>query len=60
MIADKHGKELKIGDEVFIRGKIMAMPMDLEDEGKGILQVTWESGAPLLDYVESKVVEKRE
>ena len=58
MICDKDGKELKVGDEIVVRGKITAIPMDLEDEGKAILQVKWEGQVPLLDYVQSKEVEK--
>jgi hypothetical protein len=60
MITDKNGNELKLGDEVTVRGRITSLAMDLQEDGKGILQVLWPSGTPMLAYVESKIVEKAE
>lgn len=60
MVTDKNGKELKVGDEIIVRGKIVAI-VDLEDEGKGLLQMKWDTAAiPLIDYAESKEVAKAE
>jgi hypothetical protein len=58
VITDKHGAELKVGDEIVIRGKIVEIPLDLKDEGKAILQVRWEGQVPLVDFVQSVYVEK--
>ncbi|MGA9774015.1 MAG: hypothetical protein WBV94_33600 [Blastocatellia bacterium] len=58
MITDKNGNQLNIGDEVIVRGKIVAIPMDLKDGGKALLQVNWEGQVPLIDYVQSVYVEK--
>jgi hypothetical protein len=58
MVTDKNGNELKIGDEIFIRGRVMGTPLDLQDDGRGVVQVQWVGGSPLLGYVESKVIEK--
>jgi hypothetical protein len=58
MIADKNGVELQVGDEIVVRGKIVAIPLDLEDNGKAILQVNWDEQVPLIDYVQSVSVEK--
>lgn len=55
---DKHGRTLEIGDEIIVRGKIVAMPMDLEDGGKAIVKVTWHGAIPLNNLVESKELEK--
>jgi len=61
MVTDKNGKELKVGDEITVRGRIMETPMDLEGDGKGVLRVKWDSeDVPLLDYVISKSVQKAE
>jgi len=61
MVTDKNGKELKVGDGITVRGRIMETPMDLEADGKGVLRVKWDSeDVPLLDYVISKSVEKAE
>ena len=58
MITDKHGAEINVGDEVVVRGKVVAVPMDLQDGGKAILQVSWYDQVPLLDFVQSASVEK--
>jgi hypothetical protein len=59
VVTDKNGNELNVGDEIIVRGKIVAIPMDLDDNGKGILQVRWESSeVPLIDYVQSASIEK--
>jgi hypothetical protein len=55
---DKHGRILKIGDEIIVRGKITDMPMDLEEDGKAIVKVTWLGAIPLSNLVESKELEK--
>jgi hypothetical protein len=61
MVTDKNGKELQVGDEIIVRGKVIAAPMDLQEDGKGVLQIKWSSpGLPLLDYVLSQTVEKAE
>lgn len=59
-VKDKNGDEVAVGDEIVVRGKVAAIPMDLQDEsGNAILQVQWqEEEVPLLDYVQSKRVEK--
>lgn len=57
-VCDKDGKELRVGDEVIVRGRIVAVPMDLQDNGKGILQVTWYGQVPVLDYVQANEIEK--
>lgn len=60
-ITDKNGKELQVGDEIIVRGKIMAFPMNLQEEGKGILHIKWNSDRmPMLDYIISTEVEKTE
>lgn len=61
MVKDKAGNEIKVGDEVILRGRIVAIPVefgfDLKDTG--ILQVQWASeGVPVTDFVNSSQVEK--
>lgn len=59
MVTDKNGKELKVGDEIIVRGKIIATPMDFKEDGKGVLQIQWSSSdLPLLDYVLSHSIQK--
>lgn len=58
MVTDKNGNEIKEGDEIIVRGRVKAIAMDLEDDGKGILQVTWSGEVPLLDFVQSVSIEK--
>ena len=61
MVTDKNGKELNVGDQIIVRGRIVAKPMDLEEEGKGVLQIRWDSQSlGLLDFVLSQTVEKAE
>jgi hypothetical protein len=55
---DKHGRTLKVGDEVIVRGKVTALPMDLEDGGKAIASVAWRGAIPLSNLVESGELEK--
>jgi hypothetical protein len=56
---DKNGKELEVGDEIIVRGKVMAIPMKLEEGGLSILHIKWESESmPMLDYIKSNQVEK--
>ena len=58
VITDKNGNAIKVSDEIVVRGKITAVAMDLQD-GNAIIQVKWqEEEVPLLDYVQSKRVEK--
>jgi hypothetical protein len=58
MVTDKNGNEIKAGDEIIVRGSVIDVAMDLQDGGKGILQVQWGEQVPLLDFVQSSSVEK--
>jgi hypothetical protein len=58
MVTDKNGNEIKAGDEIIVRGRVIDVAMDLQDGGKGILQVKWGEQVPLLDFVQSSSVEK--
>lgn len=58
MVTDKNGEELRVDDEIVVRGRVVAIAMDLEDSGKGILQVRWDNEVPLIDFVQSVSVEK--
>jgi hypothetical protein len=56
VITDRNGNELKIGDEVVIRGRVVGAPVEAIDGT--VLQVEWRSDAPVTDYVKSTSVEK--
>jgi hypothetical protein len=58
MIKDKNGKEIKAGDRIMLTGTVAVVAMDLEDNGKAILQIKWDELTPVLDYVESIRIEK--
>jgi hypothetical protein len=58
VVTDKKGIEIKEGDEIIVRGRVIAVVMDLADDGKGILQVRWDEDVPLLDFVHSLSIEK--
>lgn len=60
MVKDKNGKELNVGDEVIIRGKVAGFPIDHKIAGKSLLQVDWASGSPFIAFIDSEVVEKAE
>jgi hypothetical protein len=55
---DKKGRTLAIGDEVIVRGKVIDLPMDLEEGGRAIVIVQWHGAIPLSSLVESKELEK--
>lgn len=59
MVTDKNGKELKEGDEIVIRGKIVAV-IASENGGQGILDVEWSADAFPLSYFFPHKVEKAE
>ena len=59
MIIDKNGDEIKEGDEIIVRAKVMAIHQIEGDNSSSVLQVKWQSEqVPLIDYVLSSQVEK--
>jgi hypothetical protein len=59
MAKDKKGHEIKPGDEIILRGRVVAVAVEFEREGTGILQVEWDAkDVPICDYVKSDKVEK--
>jgi hypothetical protein len=61
MVRDKAGNEIKVGDEIILRGRVVAIPVEFDFDLKdtGILQVQWGSEeVPVADFVNSSKVEK--
>lgn len=58
MVTDKNGKELKAGDEIVVRGKIVAVLADFEKDGQGIVQVEWQENAVPVIYLFPQTIEK--
>ena len=58
MAQDHNGKELKIGDEIIVKARIVEIHK-LVDES--LLQVEWNTkNGALLDFVKASVVEKND
>ena len=55
MPTDRQGNAVEAGDEIVIRGRVVAIAV--EAEGVAILQVSWHDSVPLLDFVRAENVE---
>jgi hypothetical protein len=55
---DSEGKELQVGDQVVVRGRVIGIPVKPLADLPALIQVEWESGAPLLNFVRSTSVRK--
>lgn len=55
---DKYGKELRVGDEIIFRARIVENSMELGGD-LALLKVKWDSEeVPIIDYIRSNQVEK--
>jgi hypothetical protein len=56
VIKDRNGNQLRIGDEVVIRGRIVKVIV--EQPEVALLEVEWKELVPVIDFVKSTSVER--
>lgn len=57
---DSEGKVLAIGDQVIVRGRIIAIPIAPSTDLPALLEIEWDSNAPMIKFVKSTSVTKEE
>lgn len=55
---DSEGHAIEVGDAVIVRGSVIAIITPPSAEMPAVLQIKWETPAPLLDFVQSTAVTK--